>query len=413
MATDDTVTESSFEKPLPPPEYVEVPLTSRRKDQTWNHCKILRKDSHTVLWCVYCGQTYKGMPINKMKQHIAGVGDNVTACRVPSKALKSVYFKPMINEICEHGPAAVFNELSGDIMKHVVEDLKEEAENCIRRCGKNEISLLVEENLENGKVFLHFSLYFVDGVKHYRTIDGKSATKSLEHMFTIFEEVTTSIGEEKILQVVCKNAGIYVDVGVKLEVEFPTVFWTPCAAHVAKLIIKDFERIQWIRDTCDKAKFLLNFILKNDTGINIDGVSRDEIGFLAVKELKKLEGCLKSLVSTVKWVDSELSKSKEGQDAYDRIVDDTFWKNCDSITVLMNLVTKLLMVVSGIKEPGLGYALAWMHKTKMEIKNLFDNQQLGDGDYKDFWKIIDKRWGYLQKHRLHIRDSDKAEVCIL
>ncbi|XP_076900117.1 uncharacterized protein LOC143554163 [Bidens hawaiensis] len=186
---------------------------------------------------------------------------------------------------------------------------------------------------------------------------------------------------------------------MELRVEFPSIYWTPCAAYIAERINEDFRRIGWIRDIIDKAKSLLNFILTKDVGINMDDVFMFS-NFAAMKEVKRIEARFNSVIQTVQWVDT-FTKTDEGARAEKLIRDYRFWKQCDSTLKIHNLVQELRMVVMGDKRPGMGYALAWMHKTKLEIRKLDDNQQL-DGDYTDLWRVIDKRWERLRQHALII-----------
>jgi len=35
--------------------------------------------------------------------------------------------------------------------------------------------------------------------------------------------------------------------GEMVEEEFPTIVWTPCAAHVIDLIIEDISKLDWVQ----------------------------------------------------------------------------------------------------------------------------------------------------------------------
>ena len=41
---------------------------------------------------------------------------------------------------------------------------------------------------------------------------------------------------------------------------YPTLFWTPCAAHCIDLILEDMGKIPYIRDIVESAKSITKFI---------------------------------------------------------------------------------------------------------------------------------------------------------
>ncbi|KAL0925240.1 hypothetical protein M5K25_003558 [Dendrobium thyrsiflorum] len=52
-------------------------------DIAWNHfIEIKGTDGKRQYKCLYCGIAYKGGGINRMKQYLAGVKGNITACKL-------------------------------------------------------------------------------------------------------------------------------------------------------------------------------------------------------------------------------------------------------------------------------------------------------------------------------------------
>lgn len=62
------------------------------------------------------------------------------------------------------------------------------------------------------------------------------------------------------LQVITDNASAYIKAGERIEKEYPTIFWTPCAAHVLDLLLEDIGKLEWIKEIVEKAKNITKYI---------------------------------------------------------------------------------------------------------------------------------------------------------
>jgi len=60
----------------------------------------------------------------------------------------------------------------------------------------------------------------------------------------LFREVVLYVGVENIVHMVIDNATNYVVAGKLLMEEFPSIFWSPCAAHCINLILQDIGILQ-------------------------------------------------------------------------------------------------------------------------------------------------------------------------
>jgi hypothetical protein len=60
------------------------------------------------------------------------------------------------------------------------------------------------------------------------------------------------------------NAANYVVVGRLLMQRYPTMFWTPCAAHFIDLILEDMEKIPYIKDIVELARSITTFIYNHE-----------------------------------------------------------------------------------------------------------------------------------------------------
>ena len=63
-----------------------------------------------------------------------------------------------------------------------------------------------------------------------------------------------------IVQVITDNATNYVAVGRMLMDRYPSLFWTPCAAHCIDFMLEDMEKIPFIKEVIDQARSIPKFI---------------------------------------------------------------------------------------------------------------------------------------------------------
>jgi hypothetical protein len=50
---------------------------------------------------------------------------------------------------------------------------------------------------------------------------------------------------------------------------YPTLFWTPCAAHCLDLMLEDMGKIDWIKDAIDSARRITKFIYNHASVLSL------------------------------------------------------------------------------------------------------------------------------------------------
>ena len=64
-----------------------------------------------------------------------------------------------------------------------------------------------------------------------------NVSKNARLLYQLFREVVLYVGVENIVHMVTDNTANYVAAGRLLMEEFPSIFWSPCAAHCINLIL--------------------------------------------------------------------------------------------------------------------------------------------------------------------------------
>lgn len=67
-------------------------------------------------------------------------------------------------------------------------------------------------------------------------------------------------GPEDVVHIVTINASNYVGAGRLLEMEFPTLNWSPCVAHCLNLILQDIGKLEKLANVVDHASKITKYI---------------------------------------------------------------------------------------------------------------------------------------------------------
>ena len=88
-------------------------------------------------------------------------------------------------------------------------------------------------------------------------------------IFTLLTEVVEEVGVNNVVQVIMDNAANYVAVGKLLSLKYPTIFWTPCAAHCIDLMLEDIGKIEWVQDVVQECKQITKYIYNHAWVLNL------------------------------------------------------------------------------------------------------------------------------------------------
>jgi len=76
-----------------------------------------------------------------------------------------------------------------------------------------------------------------------KTVDVSDVSKTARLLHQLFREIVLYVGVENIVHMVTDNAANYVVAGKLLMEEFPSIFWSLCAAHCINLILQDIGKL--------------------------------------------------------------------------------------------------------------------------------------------------------------------------
>ena len=98
-----------------------------------------------------------------------------------------------------------------------------------------------------------------------KSVDASAHIKDAVLLCDLLDEFIQEVGSQHVAQVITDNVVNYAVVGRMLMAKYPTLFWSPCAAHCIDLILEDMGKIVWIRDTIYSMRSIAKFIYNHAT----------------------------------------------------------------------------------------------------------------------------------------------------
>ncbi|KAF7838723.1 uncharacterized protein G2W53_007205 [Senna tora] len=170
----------------------------------------------------------------------------IDAC-LPFNVVTSPYYQPMIDAIASMGAGykgpGVWN-LRGYLLKKNVEEVQNIV-NSYRPFWKQTGCTIMADGWtdQHRRTLINFLVYCPRGTVFLKSVDAFEASKAARLLYNLLREVVLYVGPENIVQVVTDNAANYVAPGKLLENEFPTLYWSPCAAHCINLMLQDIGKL--------------------------------------------------------------------------------------------------------------------------------------------------------------------------
>ena len=94
------------------------------------------------------------------------------------------------------------------------------------------------------RTLINFLVYFPKGIILIKSVDASGASKTADTLFKLFKEVVLYVGPKNVVQIVTDNVANYVDAGKLLEMEFPKLYWSPCATYYINLMLQDIGKLE-------------------------------------------------------------------------------------------------------------------------------------------------------------------------
>ncbi|XP_021295794.1 uncharacterized protein LOC110425258 isoform X2 [Herrania umbratica] len=338
---------------------------------------------------------------------------NVSGDRRKRGKVNSVYFQPMVDTIISGGSGELMpscSDLQGWILKKSVEEVKSYNDKVTAAWVRTSCSILVNQwNTQTGRILLNFLVYCPEGTVFLKSVDASGVINSSDTLYELLKQVVEEVGSKHVLQVITNAEEQYMVAGRRLAETFPTLYWTPCAAHCINLILEDFAKLEWINVIIEQARSITRFVYNHSVVLNMvrrytfgndivePAVTRSATNFTTLKQMIDLKNNLQAMVTSQEWMDCPYSKKPGGLEMLDLVSNPSFWSSCVLLTQLTNPLLQVLRMVGSKKRPAMGYVYAGMYRAKETIKK----ELVKRDEYMIYWNIIDHWWEQQWHHPLH------------
>lgn len=219
-------------------------------------------------------------------------------------------------------------------------------------------------------------------------VDTTGKEKTAMYMASIMVKFIKQVGPENVVQVCTDNASVMINASRLVVEDYPHIFIQGCATHAMDLLLEDWGKASWVKETLEKAKGLVKFIKnrqmplavfrKHETRFSLlmPGKTRFACNFIMIDRLLQVRDSLEQTVVDPQWLSYASKKSLSARDKLLEsrnvrkvVLDDGFWKRCTNFRDMVAPVVYALREFDG-KEPCTGKALHIVRQLEKHVLTL-------------------------------------------
>ncbi|CAN6813214.1 unnamed protein product, partial [Brassica oleracea] len=245
------------------------PLKRNSNDVGWEYGVLCDARSLDKVKCKLCGKEFSG-GVFRMKEHIAHLKGNVSACPVSSPIDQYVSSINPEASLAAHTRQQSIHDAISKEKTHVLREplLIEEQQRT-----KEKLKILEEEWEREGcslmtdawsdmkrRSIMNLCVNSRGGTCFLSSKDTSKDSHTGEFIFNYIDQCIEDIGADKIVQVVTDNATNKVAAAKMLKQKRPRIFWTGCVAHTVDLMLEGISKLSGFARIIDQAKAVTIFI---------------------------------------------------------------------------------------------------------------------------------------------------------
>ncbi|KAJ1272699.1 hypothetical protein BS78_06G222800 [Paspalum vaginatum] len=329
-------------------------------------------------------------------------------------ASNSIFYQPMIDAVCAYGSGYKgpnFNQLRGPLLAKCVEETRSFVDGFRKTWRETGCTVMADGWTDRKRrTLINFLVYCPKGTVFLKTVDASQSSKTADFLFKLFRGVVNFVGPENVVHFVTDNASNMVAAGRMLQDEFPSIYWSPCAAHCLNLILSDFGKEEIVKRTVAHASSITKYIYnhcyplflmrKFSKGQEIlrPAQTRFATNFVALQSIYKHKADLHAMVISNEWTSCAYYKEARAKKFTKSVLDQSFWKDCAIVCQLSEPIVRVLRIVDSDERPAMGYLFAAFHASREEIVKRFQRKK---EFVKPFLSYIDARWDRHFDKNLH------------
>ncbi|KAL8528722.1 hypothetical protein ACS0TY_006249 [Phlomoides rotata] len=253
-------------------------------------------------------------------------------------------------------------------------------------------------------------VYCKRGTIFVKSVDASDIVKDASTLCNLFVELVDWVGAKNIVHFVTDNGANYKVDGVLLNDKYPTIKWSPCAAHCLNLLLGDIGKMELVSGLAKRTSlvtkfvynhaFLLAWLRKKEgwTEIVRLGPTRFATTFIALKSILEHQHDLQGFFSSRTLRESRYYKDKKASAVLAVVLDSKFWSDCAIVVGVVAPLIRVLRIMDTDRRPSIGYVYDGIYRAKKAIKDVFRHKKRL---YKPFTNIIKARWDKQLRRDIH------------
>ena len=158
------------------------------------------------------------------------------------------------------------------------------------------------------------------------SVDTTGNRKTATYMASLMERFIEQVGPHNIVQFCTNNDRSMLNASKKITEKYPHIYMQGCAAHAMDLLLEDWGKATWIKETVEKAKLLVKFVKKCHMPIAVfckheakfsllmPGQTRFASHFIMIDRLLNVKEALEQTVVDPQWTAYISKRSRDGRD---------------------------------------------------------------------------------------------------
>lgn len=218
------------------------------------------------------------------------------------------------------------------------------------------------------------------GTYFLRAVDAGRGGERItgEWIYRHIRQAIIEVGPENVVQVVTDNASNCKRMGEMVEEEFPSIVWTPCAAHCMDLMMEDIGRLPWVRPIIADATRITTFFRKKHQALAIfrhhstldmvrPSKTRFAYMYLVLERLHCVYDALRQTVVDSAWRDMHRVDTEPVRYVQRKVLDESWWIEVGALSLALKPMYVLLRATD-MEGSTLGLLYHLFLKMKREIE---------------------------------------------
>jgi hypothetical protein len=337
---------------------------------------------------------------------------------IPFNIANNPFYHPMFEAAAIVGPGyrgPSYHDLRGRLLQGEKADCTERLAQ-LRETWKTTGCTVMSDGWTDGKgrSILNFLVSCPKGTMFIKSVDASAYTKDAQLLCELLDGFIREIGPQYVVQVITDNAANYVAAGRMLMERYPSLFWSPCAAHCIDLMLEDIGKLPWIKEIIETARSVTKYIYNHTFVLSLmrqftgnkelvrPAITRFATTFISLQSLLQSMLDLQRMFLSDEWAACVYSTKHDGQAIAQLVGHDLiFWSGVGEVCTLSEPLVKVLRLVDGEK-PAMGYLYEAMDRAKETIYRYYENKgEEGLTKRAQIWGVIDERWNNTLHRPIH------------